>query len=213
MGDFSALSWVHEPRVWKVTNGCLSVNPDSETDFWKRTYYTPPIDKENGHIFGRTLPETDTVMETHFSYNPVNLFDQGGLAVYIDGDNWIKCGLEYVDGHSRLSVVVTRGGFSDWSTSLWPHSHVYLRCYRVRQSSYVVEASEDGKDWRFIRITHLGRDGSGGSGGADTRGQKSEDTVFGGAYCCCPTRAGGTMQFQTLSYRDCDGYTHKAESS
>jgi regulation of enolase protein 1 (concanavalin A-like superfamily) len=41
-------------------------------------------------------------------------YDQAGIALRIDEQNWIKTGIELVDGRRQLSVVVTRG-VSDWS--------------------------------------------------------------------------------------------------
>lgn len=47
---------------------------------------------------------------------------QAGLLLYIDDDNWLKTGIEYCDGLPRLSTVVTRCGYSDWSTQPWRSS-------------------------------------------------------------------------------------------
>ena len=41
-------------------------------------------------------------------------FDQAGLMLRIDHENWIKAGIEFVDGHYNVSAVVTHGK-SDWS--------------------------------------------------------------------------------------------------
>jgi uncharacterized protein len=41
-------------------------------------------------------------------------YDQAGLMLRVDAENWIKAGIELADGRSWLSVVVTRG-LSDWS--------------------------------------------------------------------------------------------------
>ena len=41
-------------------------------------------------------------------------FDQGGLMLRIDHENWIKAGIEFVDGNFNISTVVTHGK-SDWS--------------------------------------------------------------------------------------------------
>lgn len=41
-------------------------------------------------------------------------FDQAGMMIRIDHDNYIKAGIEFVDGLYNLSVVVTHRT-SDWS--------------------------------------------------------------------------------------------------
>lgn len=41
-------------------------------------------------------------------------FDQAGLMLRIDAENYIKTGIEYVDGKYNLSAVVTHKT-SDWS--------------------------------------------------------------------------------------------------
>ena len=41
-------------------------------------------------------------------------FDQAGLMLRIDAENYIKAGVEFVDGKFNLSTVVTHGT-SDWS--------------------------------------------------------------------------------------------------
>ena len=40
------------------------------------------------------------------------LYDQAGLMVRQDAENWMKCGTEYFDGSRHASVVFTRD-FSD----------------------------------------------------------------------------------------------------
>jgi len=57
-------------------------------------------------------------IETAMTLNPKKQFDQGGIAVRIDSEHWIKAGIEFVDGSPRLSCVVTNV-FSDWSTQHW----------------------------------------------------------------------------------------------
>ena len=42
------------------------------------------------------------------------LYDQAGLMLRLDDQNWIKTGIEYVDERQNVSAVVTRE-FSDWS--------------------------------------------------------------------------------------------------
>jgi regulation of enolase protein 1 (concanavalin A-like superfamily) len=68
----------------------------------------------------------------------------------------VKCGIEYCDGKSLLSVVVCNV-FSDWSTQPWPCCSARLRVHKVLQSSsIVIEAAPTGSsEFHFIRIAHL----------------------------------------------------------
>lgn len=48
-----------------------------------------------------------------------DLYDQAGLMVRIEAENWMKCGVEFVDGKQNMSIVYTRG-FSSWATGRLP---------------------------------------------------------------------------------------------
>lgn len=56
-----------------------------------------------------------------------------GLVVRLDGEHWLKCGLEYCDRRCQLSVVVTKNGYSDWSKVAYPGTHLTLRVYKQVQ--------------------------------------------------------------------------------
>ena len=45
-------------------------------------------------------------------------FDQCGVVMYLDSDNWFKASIEYEDEKiQRLGSVVTNHGYSDWATT------------------------------------------------------------------------------------------------
>src|SRR5690606_39761998 len=50
-----------------------------------------------------------------FTANYQRLYDQAGVMLRVDDDNWLKCGVEFTDGALHFSVVVTRDDQSDWS--------------------------------------------------------------------------------------------------
>ena len=103
--------------VVQEESGELSILPQSSTDFWNRTYYEPLLLKGNGHgLVVKLEEETESVGEVSFELFPIFQFDQGGVLLYGDEDNWVKAGMEVVDGVGRASVVVTVNGFSDWSS-------------------------------------------------------------------------------------------------
>lgn len=136
----------HPPRSMSKPVGCTSLQvgdsllfvrfisaKEEKCDFWRRTFYTPVIDVVNGNKLTARVSAASFTMQTYFSYEPINLFDQGyffsqfslikennfrqwfcrftgGLVIYVSDDFWMKTGLEYVDGQSRLSCVVTNNG-------------------------------------------------------------------------------------------------------
>ncbi|TMR12097.1 DUF1349 domain-containing protein [Nonomuraea turkmeniaca] len=102
--------WVNAPRQWTVDDG-LTLFCEPGTDLWNATHYGYTYD--TAHMFGRTLPG-DLRLEVTFSGEYAEQYDQAGAVLRIDEDNWIKAGIEHVDGGFHLSTVVTRQ-FSDWS--------------------------------------------------------------------------------------------------
>jgi regulation of enolase protein 1 (concanavalin A-like superfamily) len=107
--DLTGWTWLNEPRKWSTDP--LTVHADPQTDFWRVT--SSGVVRDNGHIYGLTLAGDFTVTAT-FSGEFAAQYDQAGIALAIDGENWVKAGVELFDGELRASTVVTRG-FSDWS--------------------------------------------------------------------------------------------------
>ena len=160
--DLSQLTWFQEPPDWEVKDGNLVVRPPSKGDFWRKTYYEPTLLADHGSFLAATLPsDHHYTVETEFVLKAKRQFDQAGLIVRMDGEHWLKTGIEVVDGSPRLACVVTNV-YSDWSTQSWSQydkadsgmsvtARLRLHC---RGSSFVVEA-KFGEDWEFIRIAHL----------------------------------------------------------
>jgi regulation of enolase protein 1 (concanavalin A-like superfamily) len=168
----SGWSWLYRPDSWgRADDSCeqegthsvsedgsqLSFYPPARRDFWSRTFYTPLLKKSDasGYLFSIDLNEEATI-KVDFEFTPRTQFDQAGLLVYLDDEHWMKCGIEYCDGHPQLSVVVCNC-FSDWSVQPWTHTSARIKIHKVNQSrSVVVEAAPLGsEDYKFIRIAHL----------------------------------------------------------
>lgn len=171
--ESDSFAWLNNPTSWptadgevpgevegtggsfSVTKDTLIIRPAAYKDFWSKTFYSPPLIKHDACAYLYNVPtEEEVTVKVDFSLTPVMQFDQAGLLLYYDSENWMKCGIEFCDGSPRLSVVVTNAGYSDWSTQQWSQSGARLKVHRIHQAnSLVVEAAPVGSEhYEFIRI-------------------------------------------------------------
>jgi regulation of enolase protein 1 (concanavalin A-like superfamily) len=84
-------------------------------------------------------------------------YDQCGIILYQDSENWMKASVEYENtDFARLGSVVTNLGFSDWATANVPASTnvVWYRLSRRKQDFYL-ESSPDGMQYQQMRMFHM----------------------------------------------------------
>ena len=164
-----AFSWLNEPARYKFGAG-LDVWTDAETDFWQNTHYN--FQRDNGHCLLTPLTG-DFCLMTRVEFRPQAQYDQCGLMVRVDSENWIKVSTEYENEElSRLGSVVTNQGFSDWATQDVSSSHREV-WYRISKSGrdFLLEHSGDGQNWVQMRVTHLHR---------------AAEQLQAGVYACSP---------------------------
>jgi regulation of enolase protein 1 (concanavalin A-like superfamily) len=173
------MKWFNEPASAKQVGDQFVVVTKTKTDFWRKTFYDYVTD--NGHFF--FMPVTgDFTFESRVAGKYAALYDQAGLMVRVDSANWLKCGLELVDGIGHASVVVTRD-FSDWSTVRGVTAKAPLWWRMVRKGvSLEVLYSEDGKNFTSTRLAYL----------------PLPATVDAGIMCCSPEGAGFEAAFDEL---------------
>jgi hypothetical protein len=146
------MKWFNEPAAAKQSGDQFFIITRPKTDFWRKTFYDYVTD--NGHFF--YLPVTgDFTFESRVAGKYAALYDQAGLMVRIDSSNWLKCGLELVDGIGYASVVVTRE-YSDWSAirGVTAKEPLWWRIVR-KGSSLEVLHSLDGKNFISTRLGYL----------------------------------------------------------
>jgi regulation of enolase protein 1 (concanavalin A-like superfamily) len=173
------MKWFNEPASTKQSGDQFIVTTKAKTDFWRKTFYDYVTD--NGHFF--FLPVTgDFTFESRVTGKYAALYDQAGLMVRIDANNWLKCGLELVDGFGHASVVVTRD-FSDWSTvrGMTTRDPLWWRMVR-KGSSLEVLYSLDGKNFTSARLGYL----------------PLQATVDAGIMCCSPEGTGFESTFDQI---------------
>src|SRR2546422_8802977 len=142
------MKWMNAPASWKVADGRVIVRSKPKTDFWRKTFYGYITD--NGHFFH--LPASgDFIFQTRINGQYAALYDQAGLMVRKDAENWMKCGTEFFDDRRHASVVFTRD-FSDWSTmpDLSDTAPIWWRAVR-KKDSIETPCSLDGKAFTSVR--------------------------------------------------------------
>jgi regulation of enolase protein 1 (concanavalin A-like superfamily) len=130
---FTDWRWLNPPGHWAPYDDALDITTEPDTDFWATTHYG--FVRDTGHALLRPVPGSFRLRVT-FSGDYREQYDQAGLLLRLDEKNWIKTGIEYVDGHQQLSAVVTRD-VSDWSV-------VPLAQVTDRPSAVTVEMRREG---------------------------------------------------------------------
>lgn len=109
--------WTREPDDYTLTDDKIEIITQPGTDLWQRTYYhfrndnAPVLQIETEEKFFSFIVKTD-FKESH------HRFDQCGVVMYLDSENWLKGSIEYEnDNFQHLGSVVTNNGYSDWATT------------------------------------------------------------------------------------------------
>lgn len=177
----SPFRWLNEPSTYVVDDG-LHITTDPNTDFWQRTHYG--FRNDNGHCLLAPL-EGDFQITTAVRFEPQNQYDQCGLFVRLDEENWIKASAEYLNPQvAELGSVVTNLGFSDWATvAISPE--ITKMWYRIcrRGPDFLLQNSYDGREWLQMRITHL---------------HQAAPGLEVGIYACSPTKGRFTSTFEMI---------------
>jgi len=142
------MTWMNDPASWKKEGDRIIVRSKAKTDFWRKTFYGYVTD--NGHFFHAPV-SGDFVFEARVNGKYAALYDQAGLMVRRDAENWMKCGTEFFDSARHASLVFTRE-FSDWSTmkDLSDSAPVWWRALRKKDSIETL-CSVDGKNFVSVR--------------------------------------------------------------
>lgn len=148
-------TWFNPPKKWSINDTTIQVHTDANTDFWRKTHYG--FERDTGHFFYTSLagdqPFNASVI-VRGQYN--TLYDQGGLMVRIDEQNWIKCGIEYVDGKQHASAVVTVNGWSDWNVVPIENPETFrLRIERETNAVHIYFATNTKDDYTMMRLAYF----------------------------------------------------------
>lgn len=105
------MQWFNEPTKWEIKNNSLTMNVTPQSDYWRISHYGFTVDDAP---FLYTIRGGEFEVKVKVTGDYTARFDQAGLMLRIDHENYIKAGIEFVDGKYNLSTVVTHHT-SDWS--------------------------------------------------------------------------------------------------
>jgi len=192
--DLTRAHWLNKPARSVIAEDSLEIVTDPGTDFWQRSYYG--FRNDNAPALLLESVENFT-LTTRVSFTYRKQFDQCGLIIYQDSDNWFKASIEYENEQfSRLGSVVTNLGYSDWATTDIDTPAFWWYRLSRRGPDFLIEGSADGKIFRQMRIFHLHRLGE-----TSPRMGKSdpplppEKPVHFGFYACSPLQSSFTARF------------------
>ncbi|MDM1293011.1 DUF1349 domain-containing protein [Sphingobacterium sp. N143] len=146
------MTWFNEPTEWKVADQSLSLFVTPKSDYWRISHYGFTVDDAP---FFYTERGGEFEVKAKISANYQNRFDQAGIMLRIDHENYIKAGIEFVDGKYNLSTVVTHRT-SDWSIIPLEKEISYIWIKAVRRLDAVeLFYSFDDKEYVMMRNAWL----------------------------------------------------------
>ena len=137
------MQWFNEPETWEVKNGKLTMDVTPQSDYWRISHYGFTVDDAP---FIYTVRGGEFEVKVKISGDYKVRFDQAGLMLRIDKENYIKAGIEYVDGKYNLSAVVTHTT-SDWSVIelAEPVDYVWIKAVRRLDAVEIFYSFDDVK--------------------------------------------------------------------
>ena len=142
------MQWFNEPEEWKSDDKTISMFVTPHTDYWRISHYGFTVD-DAPFYYGEYGGEFEVSVKITGDYKA--RFDQAGIMLRIDQENYIKAGIEFVDGKYNLSVVVTHHT-SDWSVIRLDHpvTAVWIKAVR-RLDAVEIFYSFDGENFIMMR--------------------------------------------------------------
>ena len=197
--DFSIsnFQWTREPAGFLATDEKVEIITKPHTDLWQRTYYH--FRNDNAPVFQMETDEQffSFVVKTEFESH--HRFDQCGVVMYLDSENWLKASIEYENEQfQHLGSVVTNLGYSDWATTAMDAS-IKSMWYRFsrREDDYCIECSADGQQFSQMRVCHMHKGGG---------------NIRFGIYACSPEDSSFKATFTNMEVTECKWLKHDGQA-
>ena len=191
-------TWTRQPKDYNISEDKIEITTNPHTDLWQRTYYH--FRNDNAPVLQMRTKEKffSFVVKTEFPESH-HRFDQCGIVMYLDSENWLKGSIEYENEQfQHLGSVVTNMGYSDWATTAIS-ADVKSMWYRFsrREDDYCIECSEDGVNYSQMRVCHM---------------WKASDEIQFGIYACSPEDSSFTAVFTNMEVTECKWLAHNGQA-
>ena len=163
--------WTRKPKSYTISDDKIEITTTPHTDLWQRTYYH--FRNDNAPVLQVKTADKYFSFVVKTEFDSKVRFDQCGVVMYLDSENWLKASIEYENQEfQHLGSVVTNNGYSDWATTEID-ANTKQMWYRLsrREDDFCLECSEDGVKYKQMRICHMA---------------KASDEIQFGIYACSP---------------------------
>ena len=196
MFAFKNPEWTRLPKSCNIGEDTIEIITAPHTDLWQRTYYH--FRNDNAPVLQVKTREKFFSFVVKTQFESKHRFDQCGVVLYLDSDNWLKASIEYENEEfQHLGSVVTNHGYSDWATTAIP-ADIKSMWYRLsrREDDFCIECSQDGVSFSQMRVCHL---------------WEAKDEIRFGIYACSPEDSSFKATFTDLAVTECQWLAHNGQ--
>ena len=188
--------WTRMPKEFFVSEDKIEIITAPHTDLWQRTYYH--FRNDNAPVWQMQTQEKYFSFVVKTEFESKHRFDQCGIVMYLDSDNWLKASVEYEnEDFGHLGSVVTNNGYSDWATTeIAADKKTMWYRFSRREDDYRIECSEDGVIFRQMRICHM---------------WNGKDAIRFGVYACSPEDSSFKATFTNMEITECKWLAHDGQ--
>ena len=196
MFEFKNPQWTRQPKSYTIQDDSIQIITAPHTDLWQRTYYH--FRNDNAPVLQVSTHEKFFSFTVKTEFDSKHRFDQCGVVLYLDSENWLKASIEYENEQfQHLGSVVTNHGYSDWATTAIP-ADIRSMWYRLsrREDDFCIECSQDGVHFSQMRVCHL---------------WEASDEIRFGIYACSPEASSFKAVFSHLAVTECRWTAHDGQ--
>jgi len=196
MFNIKELKWTRKPLDYKIENNYIEIITRPHTDLWQRTYYY--FRNDNAPVLQMKTSEKFFSFVVKTEFNSQQRFDQCGIVMYLNSENWLKASIEYENKEfQHLGSVVTNHGYSDWATTVID-ANIKSMWYRLsrRNDDFCIECSKDGIHFSQMRVCHI---------------YEAIDEIQFGIYACSPEDSSFQAIFTHMDISECKWLAHDGQ--